>query len=707
MIATLFGILKGILAQDPSDRTKQLEISVSPSATTGTKTTLLAAQTANRTILLPDGDAVLLTADSTATLTNKTIDGDDNTLLDISISSLKTVLADADTFIIRDGTGAVVSSAFVVPAGDLVGTTEVQTLTNKTIDADLNTITNIEDADIKVGAAINADKIADGSVSNTEYQYINSLTSNAQNQLNQNASDITTVSTNLANHIADPTDAHTASAITNVPSGNLVAIDVQDALNELQTEIDGLIVGAGWNLAGNTLTGGSPTTPNEVFGSNNNFDVVFRRNAAERMRLNTTGFSLNQGALIYDFSSNDLTFADALAGGTAVNNSNGGFVHGRINGAGSTIAVLASGAGAFGESITGSTIQTTSSGGLAFGSAATNAFIETVSGAGGLAFGTAVGAGSRITSSGVGSLAFGNTSGGGRIISSTIGSLCLGSGEGTSFLTSSGSGAIVHGRASGGGTMTASGTGATVAGFLVSSGSGMTSTSFGSSVHGHVINAGSTMSATNIAASSRGHSANGFAILASGESSLSVGRATVRDNTASGNDSIAYGDSNLVSGTSASAYGIGHTNPVYSSLLIGRYGSLTGTAGSWVSTDPAFALGNGTGIGTEATGYILYKDGKEQRTGAQVNTAIRATSVATAVSARTDRTIVCNLAGTGGAITLPAGELGLEYQITSGGAGAAVYTITPNGGDVLDTAVTATVAGPQTIKYLSGTWYLV
>jgi len=65
----------------------------------------------------------------------------------------------------------------------VVTETQTQTLTNKTIDADSNTITNIENADIKSGAAIDASKIADGSVSSTEFQYISTLSSNAQDQL--------------------------------------------------------------------------------------------------------------------------------------------------------------------------------------------------------------------------------------------------------------------------------------------------------------------------------------------------------------------------------------------------------------------------------------------------------------------------------------------------------------------------------------------
>lgn len=105
------------------------------------------------------------------------------------------------------------------------------TLTNKTINADSNTITNIENADIKALAAIDATKIADGSVSNAEFQRLDGVTSNIQTQLN-------TAATGLSDHLADPTDAHAGSAITNTPSGNLAATTVQGALNELQSDVD-------------------------------------------------------------------------------------------------------------------------------------------------------------------------------------------------------------------------------------------------------------------------------------------------------------------------------------------------------------------------------------------------------------------------------------------------------------------------------------
>lgn len=179
----LWGVLKGLLVQEESDRSKQLSLEVNSSATTATRTTLQSTQTGDRTITLPDADTVLTGNNNADTLTNKTIDGDDNTLIDIDLPSLKRQVADVNKFIVRDASGDVISSNSV-PTSDVVGEDDSQTLTNKAIDADLNTITNIENTDIKAAAAIDATKIADGSVTNTEFQYINSLTSNAQTQLN-------------------------------------------------------------------------------------------------------------------------------------------------------------------------------------------------------------------------------------------------------------------------------------------------------------------------------------------------------------------------------------------------------------------------------------------------------------------------------------------------------------------------------------------
>lgn len=78
-----FGILKGILIQNEVDRSKQLNIQISPSSTTNTSTTVIAQQTANRSLILPDISDTLTSANFTQTLTNKTISGSNNTLTNI------------------------------------------------------------------------------------------------------------------------------------------------------------------------------------------------------------------------------------------------------------------------------------------------------------------------------------------------------------------------------------------------------------------------------------------------------------------------------------------------------------------------------------------------------------------------------------------------------------------------------------------------
>jgi hypothetical protein len=86
----------------------------------------------------------------------------------------------AGTGLSGGGTSGAVTLNIDSTVATLTGT---QTLTNKTIDSDNNTITNIVDADIKAAAAIDATKIANGNVSNTEFQYLDGVTSAIQTQI--------------------------------------------------------------------------------------------------------------------------------------------------------------------------------------------------------------------------------------------------------------------------------------------------------------------------------------------------------------------------------------------------------------------------------------------------------------------------------------------------------------------------------------------
>lgn len=67
----------------------------------------------------------------------------------------------------------------------------------------------------------------------------------AASRIKANESAINTNSGGLSDHITNTEDAHDASAISNVPSGNLEAEDVQSALNELQSDIDDLVTLSG------------------------------------------------------------------------------------------------------------------------------------------------------------------------------------------------------------------------------------------------------------------------------------------------------------------------------------------------------------------------------------------------------------------------------------------------------------------------------
>lgn len=65
----------------------------------------------------------------------------------------------------------------------------------------------------------------------------------------------------------------------------------------------------------------------------------------------------------------------------------------------------------------------------------------------------------------------------------------------------------------------------------------------------------------------------------------------------SGTASALFGALGVISGDYAFGANLAITNQSYASSVFGRYNVATGTAGSWVSTDPLFQIGNGTGTG--------------------------------------------------------------------------------------------------------------
>ena len=129
-------------------------------------------------------DATVATLDGTQTLTNKSGNisqwTNDVGYLTAETDS-QTLSFTTPTLTISNGNNVNLSTLTT----GLITASSTDTFTNKTIDVDAtgNSLTNIANANIKAAAAIDATKLADGSVSNTELQYINSLTSNAQDQI--------------------------------------------------------------------------------------------------------------------------------------------------------------------------------------------------------------------------------------------------------------------------------------------------------------------------------------------------------------------------------------------------------------------------------------------------------------------------------------------------------------------------------------------
>jgi len=117
------------------------------------------------------------------------------------------------------------SNRFVIGGVNVPTISSSDALTNKTIDADSNTISNLEVDNLKAG-------VLDTDLSDA------ALTDTTIPSAKATKAYVDAVDTLIDNHIIDTTAAHAASAIGNTPSGNVAATDVQAAINELQSDID-------------------------------------------------------------------------------------------------------------------------------------------------------------------------------------------------------------------------------------------------------------------------------------------------------------------------------------------------------------------------------------------------------------------------------------------------------------------------------------
>lgn len=239
--------------------------------------------TANRAMQLPPGDidSTLVGEANTQTLTNKTIDGDNNTVQDLPVTAIKTVIGDANKVILRDGSG-VPTSALLVNAnvsasaaidatkvgngdvdntelsllngltGSIVTPTSTNTLTNKTIDGDNNTVQDLALTSLKTDLA-GADKVLGRDTSGIVQN---------RNDIPNNAPMVTTTSTQqLTNKDIDGGTASNAlrQTLPKNTTTNLAALTRKQATIAYDTTLNQVVIDDG--SAFSPITGASSGFP--------------------------------------------------------------------------------------------------------------------------------------------------------------------------------------------------------------------------------------------------------------------------------------------------------------------------------------------------------------------------------------------------------------------------------------------------------------
>ena len=138
----------------------------------------------------------------------------------------------ADTIAAGDiAPGAVTASELADDAVDTAAIADdavtVAKMADDAIGADQLAANAVVNASVASGAAIDATKIADGSVTSAEFQYINSLTSNAQTQINAKAAS----SGNAVLATAQTFTAGQRGEITALSSATTITIDMAASNN--------------------------------------------------------------------------------------------------------------------------------------------------------------------------------------------------------------------------------------------------------------------------------------------------------------------------------------------------------------------------------------------------------------------------------------------------------------------------------------------
>lgn len=186
---------------------------------------------------------------------------------------------------------------------DKISASSTDTLTNKTINGSNNTITNIGNSSISNG--IDASKIGDGTVDNTEYQHLNGVSSNLQTQLNNKFNTTATSNLNMNNNkissLAIGTVGTDAINLNQLLTGSLTinnkTLDFCTLTANNTHANNSIPISAVTNLQSNidaksNLSGGNTFSGNQTF----NNDVLISGNLSitgTQTQINTTNLNVN------------------------------------------------------------------------------------------------------------------------------------------------------------------------------------------------------------------------------------------------------------------------------------------------------------------------------------------------------------------------------------------------------------------------------
>ncbi len=215
------------------------------------------------------------------------------------------------------GLATTIGASKVVSSMIADGTIVVGDLANDAVETAKIKDANVTDA--KIATGIDAAKLADGSVSNAELQYINSLTSNAQTQITTNATSASTNATNIATNATNiATNATDITALETLAVGKIYLGNVSNVATEVTISGDVTI-----DNVGATTIGASKVTNSMLAGS---IDLTSKVTGALPVAQGGTGHTsyADGELLIGNTTGNTLTKATLTQGtGISITNASG------------------------------------------------------------------------------------------------------------------------------------------------------------------------------------------------------------------------------------------------------------------------------------------------------------------------------------------------------------------------------------------------